>query len=350
MKRIAFALAFASTGCHLVFALDDASEARDASVGSEGIGSGLCYGTTLKVCLAQPLLVTASIPEEIDTDNEASCLDLDPAGEVHVCAIGAKMVAVPLLRARGSRPIVILGDMVIAGTIDVSSGPGGAGAGARASCLVGSAPASGAGGAGGSHGERGGSGGMSDTGQGGIAVPARSTNVLDGGCPGQDSVLQSGTRAPGGAGGGAVAVIASEIMITGTINASGAGGAGGPPSNGGGAGGGAGGMVYLEAPMMNLDVGAQVFANGGGGGEGASVVAGARGQESAGATNLGLGGTGGIGGDGGAGGIGIQPAMMGATGTGGRGGGGGGGGVGVIRMLPDATGNDTNVSPPPTPP
>lgn len=95
----------------------------------------------------------------------------------------------------------------------------------------------------------------------------------------------------GGSGGGAVALIATEIRLDAEIKATGAGGFGGSGQTGGG-GGGSGGMVVLDAPIM-LGMGT-VFANGGGGGQGGTggtrPAIGAPGAESIGPESPGMGG------------------------------------------------------------
>ncbi len=90
---------------------------------------------------------------------------------------------------------------------------------------------------------------------------------LSGGMSGQDSCNRQG-----GAGGGALQIVAGEkILVSGTINFGGAGGVGGSSMcvrGGGGAGGGSGGGILLEAPEVSVR--GILAANGGGGGGGGS--------------------------------------------------------------------------------
>jgi hypothetical protein len=134
-------------------------------------------------------------------------------------------------------------------------------------------------GGGGGGGFAGAGGAASDGGAtaGGAAGAPSSQAVLRAGCPGGrsglagDNVLAPATRnsnAEGGAGGGALRLVAHDsIAIGGAISANGSGGAGAPlGSSCGGGGGGAGGDVELEAPIVAIA--GTVTANGGGGGGG----------------------------------------------------------------------------------
>ena len=348
MKRpFVLALALACSGCQLLFSLDDVA-VRDASGGetdATDADSANCYGTgDLVVCPAQPLPETAPIPPTVNTDDDV-CLELVTENP-DICVLGARTVAIDSVRATGKLPLVIIGDTVTIEQINVSSGPGVVGAGARKPCPFGGDAQTGAGGAGGSHGEIGGYGGTG-TGVGGIPLPNSPSRMLRGGCPGQ----QGSGGAFGGSGGGALAVLANTILITGPINASGAGGTGGANAAGGG-GGGAGGMIYLDAPTLNLDVNGRVFANGGGGGQGGQGdgTPGASGHESTGPTNPGAGGANAGGGEaGGDGGYKAVPAMTGSPVSAGVGAGGGGGAVGVTRVVPNPLADPDKVSPQPTP-
>ena len=348
-SALVLALAFASTGCHLVFALEDNPVARDANGdGTDSTIPDSCYGTgDVVVCPRQPLPPTMTVPTVINTD-ASECIDLDPPSTPNICAIGATTLVISGLQATGADPIVIVGDTITVGAIDVSSGPGSAvGAGARKSCPLAGTPASMAGGAGGSHGALGGSGGKNgNNSPGGTPGAVPPPEVLRGGCQGQNIGVSLG-----GKGGGAVAVLArTKLTISGSINASGAPGAGGAAA-GAGPGGGAGGMIYLDSPDIGLGAGAQVFANGGGGGEAGEVgTPGMPGLKSTNATTPGFGGTGaGEGGDGGYGGYRDFAAANGNDGQPGVGGGGGGGAVGAIRIRPNPVGDASNVSPLPTP-
>jgi hypothetical protein len=152
-------------------------------------------------------------------------------------------------------------------------------------------------------------------------------------------------RDAGGAGGGAVQIVACQELVIGPaalIDAGGGGGDGGQPtgeglSPGGGDGGGSGGSVLIEAPVVSLPSGAQIVANGGGGGSGGGPATagrpGADGQHSAKPAPGGQGGTG-LGAPGGTGGVGAAPAAQPTAGgvLAAFGDGGGGGAAGKIRF------------------
>ena len=136
----------------------------------------------------------------------------------------------------------------------------------------------------------------------------------------------------------------SSIEIRGSVNGSGAGGAGGAcqtpcategPNAYGGGGGGSGGLIILEAPA--IDNAGAVFADGGGGGEGASRSQnGVAGRDPVGtARALGGDGPAAHGGNGGQGSFATNAGGLdGADGDSDNpgGGGGGGGGTGEIRV------------------
>ncbi|MCK5798273.1 MAG: hypothetical protein KAI47_13870 [Deltaproteobacteria bacterium] len=75
---------------------------------------------------------------------------------------------------------------------------------------------------------------------------------------------------PGGAGGGAIQIVAamSIALKPGAIINVGGGGGPSPIHYGGGSGGGSGGAILLEAPIVSVATGAILAANGGGGGAG----------------------------------------------------------------------------------
>jgi hypothetical protein len=113
-------------------------------------------------------------------------------------------------------------------------------------------------------------------GAGGAVVPAL---VIRGGCPGGPSgtagpsatpPATQGSHALGGAGGGAIRLVAYDsITVEGSVSANGAGGAGAPQNSAcGGGGGGSGGYVAFEAPYVAIGASGIVTANGGGGGGG----------------------------------------------------------------------------------
>lgn len=192
-----------------------------------------------------------------------------------------------IVRAQGSRPLVIVADTVdIAGVLDASAihdrpgaggfGPGmGPGAGADGSHVDGFEDG---GGGGGGFFQAGGRGGDVDCGQdcvrrGGEAGSPYGDVVL--------SVLQAGSgggfpgdhcrdsQPPPGAGGGAVQISAltSITIASGAgINAGGGGGGRGEVCEfwGAGSGGGSGGAIFLQSPRVTHE--GILAANGGGGG------------------------------------------------------------------------------------
>ena len=187
------------------------------------------------------------------------------------------------LRARGDDVPVILvgGDAIIAGVIDVSAsgriggvggynggthgndGGGGAARGDSGERSGGSL----SGGGGGGHAANGGQGGDdggATGGQGGMVIDdSGGTPLIGGGGGGGNATFFDDGRS-GGGGGGAVQVSAgTALVVSGVVRASGAGGGAGYSS---GAGGGAGGSIVLEAPRV--DISGIVVANGGGGGGG----------------------------------------------------------------------------------
>jgi hypothetical protein len=156
-----------------------------------------------------------------------------------------------------------------------------------------------------------------------------------------------GNGGNGGGGGGAVQITSfGQIIVSGTIQASGAGGLFGGDGDGGG-GGGAGGGILLEAPAVTLSPGSVMAANGGGGGAGNAGENGQTGLGSAAAAAGGAGGGDGFdGGAGGALGVAAMPGSRGTDGAPADGTGAGGGGVGRIRQnFATLSTNGTIVSP-----
>jgi len=253
--------------------------------------------------------------------------------------------------------VIIDGDIVVsAGASDCSTQPGSVGG----TCT--------GGGAGGAFNGHGGNGG------GCAAVPAAlgAPTVmpllvpLTGGCNGAPSSNAASTQVdPGGEAGGAIEISAQqEIVIDGTINASGSGGEGGIVGPGGllvgGNGGGAGGGILFEAPSVMFTQTATICATGGGGGGGAfnsgtGVVEGNNGRPGCGPSG-GSGGSGPFTGDGSGGGGGGDETSStgdgtdGNSGAGDAGGGGGGGASGVIVVRTSGALNTANVAPQPKTP
>ncbi len=258
------------------------------------------------------------------------------------------------LRFTGASAVVLLidGDAVLAGRLDVSAGldplrpvgPGGGSGGAVVASAGGGCSGgifgtsdmlSDGGGGGGGMRDKGGDGG-SDTaigGAGGTNCISSDLQPLLGGSGGGTGGAGSSMTSYGfgGHGGGALQLsVRNQLVIatTGIVVASGGGGGGGRFANGsggGGAGGGTGGGILIEAPVVAAS--GKIFANGGGGGGGAGNPlagnSGAPGQES---LQPAQGGSG-DGGNGGGGGTNI-PARNGRII--GNNGGGGGGSAGMI--------------------
>jgi hypothetical protein len=348
-------------GCRSILGIEEASPiARDGdpsdsdgfafedALADANVPGQVCFGQAkVKACVNTMPTNMLTLPSIIDTSGASSCTLVQPqAAPPSLCVIVARSIVVPIgsnVRVVGSRPLVLIAadSMTIDGAIDVAShrlGGSGAGAntGACTTAQAGDAGIGGAGGAaGGALGGTGGGGGSGGAGAGAPATAMPATTVLRGGCAGAkggDAAIGAGGVA--GAGGGALYLIANGgLQISGTLNASGA--AAGPPGDrGGGGGGGAGGMIGLEAPLITIGAGAQIYAVGGGGSSGGgSSEPGNAGAEAVGpaatATTPGSGqsGTGAAGGAQSSG----SPGGVGSTTTGG---GGGGGSAGIIWTYP----------------
>jgi hypothetical protein len=319
-----------------------------------------CFGGFVTVCPDAPITgntqLAINVPTTLNTTTSPQCMPYhlpDGTPDARFCVVGAKTIAIGQLgrwNVTGTRPLVVVatGQLDVAGTIDAASHIGGtSGPGADpAACVAGAVPAGDEGGPGGSFGTVGGAGGAVDL-AASVAAGPPTLKPLDlrGGCPGSSG--SGGNAGASGRGGGALYLIANELSITGTVNASGAGGRGAGLSAGGG-GGGAGGMIVLDAATLTVANSARIFANGGGGGEGGGGSNGGDdGVDSTAPATAGLGGAGnaGAGGDGGDGAANGLPAERGGNGA--DSGGGGGGGAGVIRVLPAQT-IGGSISPPPS--
>ncbi len=229
------------------------------------------------------------------------------------------------VRARGNNAFALVAgeEIIVNGVIDVTGGDGacapsfsfdddaqcpgpgglagggpnqaanGAGAGGRGTG-GGSGFAEGGGGGGGHRG-RGGEGGVGATGNtengaGGDTFGSAALVPLSGGGGGGgggDEPQVPGSRGgTGGGGGGAVQLVAGVAITIAPdgavcgINAGG-GGAGGADTSAGGGGGGAGGGVLVEAPVVTLESGCVLAANGGSGSGASSGDPGVVGQLSA---------------------------------------------------------------------
>jgi hypothetical protein len=294
-----------------------------------------------------------------------------------VCVLRTNRFEVPAgarFTVTGAMPLVILaaGEVVIAGTLDVSArgatpGPGG-GAGGVEATVAGGTFGGGAGahvpgyldggGGGGGLCGAGGSGGTVDDASGGVGGASRlawDLAPLAGGSGGGSS---PGSGGDGGAGGGGLQISSAVvIVVSGSILAGGGGGREGlidAANAGGGGGGGSGGAVLLEAGDVRFELGGSINVGGGGGGGGSfyPTTDGEPGQDGADSSSRALAGQsradGADAGDGGGG-----TDVNGGSGLGGEqnaGGGGGGAGCILIRTasgaLPDgAAASNPSVSP-----
>ncbi|HEY0483664.1 MAG TPA: hypothetical protein VGD37_39365 [Kofleriaceae bacterium] len=366
----------------------DASPGKDAGADATPGDARLCFGRGLvTVCLDKAPTDAVLLGNSIDTTG-SSCMQVvsQASGGPELCVIAGKSVTVSAtVVATGSRALVLIGaDLVhVVGTLDASSkhpvgGPGsgrkGAAAGTGTCAAAGAGKndaGGGGGGAGGSLGTTGGAGGDGDgnnTGQpvgkstGGSPGAAQTPPaVLRGGCSGGAggdgaNTDASHTGGAGGEGGGAIYLIAGQmIVVDGDIFASGAGGSATSGPQGaeqGGGGGGSGGMIGLDAPT--IQVSGRIAANGGAGGGGGADRGGGDGGD--GSTALwntrappGQGDTNpqGNGGNGAAGtAIGMAGQLDVADAAGG--GGGGGGGLGIV-WIDGMLSAGAMISPAPTP-
>jgi|GEM_PF-4591303 len=292
-------------------------------------------GTTITVTGPKPLLVLAWSTLAID-----GALDASSRRAAQQIGAGANEGCTTLTGATGSDAV----DPGIGG----SGGGGGGGA-------------QGAGGLGGTGGKV-----VVAGGAGGVAAAAR----FRGGCPGGASgaaghgaTAPATSRALGGAGGGALRLIARDQITVGSaavVSANGAAGAGAPMQSAcGGGGGGAGGYLGFEAPVVAID--GTVTANGGGGGGGGGAMdVGHDGEDGAASAIAALGGAGSSSTCGRAGGTGSDTASLDGHGgasfatttdcmtTGGGGGGGGAAGFLVIASPAFTAGASATISPPVT--
>lgn len=352
------------TGCQLVFPVQQEQQqpgdapagdaARDAS--SDAAPFEVCAGSNLvQLCIEEAPTASFVVNQPVDLDTSTGpCTPYQvqaPTEDPEACVIVGMTIEISsVLRARGNRPLVLFATerIIVDGLIDVSSSldDAGAGAGSTPDCDS-TPPTNQGGGAGGSFGGLGGSGGAPVGGAGGVPSPD----------PGLPTRLRVGCRGGRGepsmstsfsVGGGAVALLAPMITITGTIDASGSGGQGGEAVGGGGSGGGSGGMILIDG-FVSTDPTTKLFANGGGGGGGGGSIAGADGTKSSAPTVTGGGGigapSGGNGGnanenslDGDNGGASTQPTA---------GAGGGGGAAGFLRIAPTPGGLQGQFTPAP---
>ncbi len=184
--------------------------------------------------------------------------ELPQAGVAAIRVFVARSFTIDGVTIRGQNPVALVaaGDVMLRGPLTARATAVTAGPGAQetpAACA-----GSGAGGAG--NATSGGHGGGPFPGGGGASIP--NFEPLVGGCRG-GTVPLSGGVAVGGAGGGAIQIVANGVVSmtnTGLIDV---GGGGGDDR----AGGGSGGTVIIEAPRVMISGSASgVSGNGGGGG------------------------------------------------------------------------------------
>jgi hypothetical protein len=363
----------ALAGCDAAFSLVHVDDVPvDASVddapttgcfGKYGAGNAGLFSQCLD---APPREVYVPANGELVTSVAENCdFVVNQTGGPSVCVIVAQNITLGgTLSARGSGiPLVVIATdtlkLLESAKISVDSRHGELRLGAGANDTACMAPGAGAqpmatqgggGGAGGSLGTVGGvgGGGYGATGGGVPGLPLATLAAVRGGCRGGGGGVFGAPATGGGASGGAVYLIAGrELVVAGTIDASGEGGDGGKPSGstsgGGGGAGGSGGLIALDAPHITLASTARLVANGGGGGAGADGgTGGAAGQDGNESDLAGsppfvaAGGEGAAGG--GAGGQGANVATAASPGGSAKatpissGGGGGGGGAGLIKL------------------
>lgn len=319
-------------------------------------------------------------PDMVESNPNSTPL-IPPAAEPRVRVLSVDRLLVgsdTTLRVEGAHPLIVAAwtDIVIAGTVDVSSNAAdGPGAGANTGTCMAADPGgpqmnNGGGGGGGGGGGLQSPGGNGGDGDGGGGSPGTKGDPVDtpdnvrGGCPGAKGGAGDGVDGGGGLGGdggGAIQLTAhSRIQLRGTVHAGGAGGAGADAdTNGhdrtrrsGGGGGGSGGYIGLEGATLMLMSGGVLAANGGGGGGGCGNGAAQPGQDGKPGEEQANGGSGQQGGGvGGAGGW--RENLDGGDGDDGpndRGGGGGGGGTGYIILRGTVDGSGVSTSPEPIEP
>lgn len=330
--RSVWILALAASGCRGILGIDGPPARGTADASADGPADAAAIDCTtwhpdgLDPCalsIAVDSFHIAAPGYQFDTSGTGALYDsahnpvpsLLHAGKVVMQAGGSPILVLSVGQATidpgadlaviGPMPLVVLSwtSIAIDGALDAGSHLGITdatkhtaetvrfGAGANQGCTAsagknGSNAATGGSGGGGGGGFQG-AGGLGghagpDTVLGGVGGQTGSATVIRAGCPGGTSgaagsiaagPASPGVRAQGGAGGGAIRLVARTSISLGasaSISAGGAGGAGAPTNSAcGGGGGGAGGYLGFEAPMVNL--GGSIAANGGGGGAGAST-------------------------------------------------------------------------------
>jgi hypothetical protein len=361
MRGGAIAMTVLLTGCDLLFSIDHLDDA-DAGIGDGVSIDATCLGIGLLSGICVEGGGDIALTTAINTTGDGRCRKVPQDNGPTLCVIDGERISVSeFVQVTGDSPLVLIAtkSVAITGAIDASSRAGRVGAGAQLGCAGGVGTNGGTGGGGGAGGSFGfiGAGGAAGqqggftTSPGGMAKPVVPQTAVVGGCGGgSGGVAGAASPAAPGAGGGAIYVIAGDMIhlaATASINASGGGGAGGTTAGGGGAGGGAGGFIALDAPMIVLD--GLVFARGGGGGgAGGSSTGGYAGADPSSPTTGTPGGAAGANGGRGGDGCGAPAGQQGGNAySSAYGGGGGGGGCGRIRLYGTLTGMGT-LNPAPT--
>jgi hypothetical protein len=187
----------------------------------------------------------------------------------------------------GNRPVLLVGNQITinsggginagaSGTVAIAGGGNFNARGAGGGGIGGSDGSADSGGGGGGFGTAGAAGGTADPGAApagapGIANGTAQMPTLFGGSAGGDSACNS-NPARGGAGGGTVQLTARvRIVLNSVVTAHGGGGGAGQlcastNSYDAGAGGGSGGLIFIQTPVLTMNNGSGLYANGGGGG------------------------------------------------------------------------------------
>lgn len=310
-------LALASlAGCSQLFGLDapvrgDAGGPHDAAISEDATDGAVADDAVSDASAATivPLHVPGEVAGTGDVSIQSSMTinttDLSigstlPAGvtftavvqttgpEVAVLHVRTFTIGAPaVVRVIGLRPLIVIasGKIEIVGILDagaqrdtpgaggyaIDAGPGKGGPGTHAGSFRDS------GGGGGGFGTPGGMGGLGGFGcspfalggAAGVAYGNSTLTSLVGGAGGGTGYATSCPSLPAGAGGGAVQLSsATDILISGKLNAGGGGGGAGLGNNcvqiSAGSGGGSGGAIVLQAPSVS--VAGVIAANGGAGG------------------------------------------------------------------------------------
>lgn len=245
--------------------------------------------------VATVLLATSPAPAQFNSGSTGAdgalnpsanvTLALPPSGVFHFTTVNVPSgVTVRFTRNAANTPVTMLaqGDIVIAGTLDISGSAGGAGS--LTGTLLG--PNGGAGGPGGFDGGTGANGVISTTGGAGLGPGGAGGGTSSGSSGGG-----GGHVATGGASIGAAAVAATGGGVYGTagllpISGGSGGGGGGAVLGATGFGGGGGGGALVLASSTTISVSGTIRARGGNGTSGSNPAAGFGGSGSGGAVRV----------------------------------------------------------------